>query len=64
MATVIGSGLEHRPHKSLHEAIHGHDQIVAVIAEHAAERARELEARREEADHAELPGGAAGPGTV
>lgn len=61
--TVIDQAEEHPPHHDLSHAIRGHAGIMAVIAEHAAERARELQARREAAGGGDMAGSPAGTGT-
>lgn len=64
MATVIAHGVEHKPAHHLGHAVRGHAQIVAVIAEHAAAKAAELEQIREERHVADMDGRQAGPGAV
>ena len=63
MATIITERLGHAPHEYLSKAIHGHAEIVAVIAEHAAHHAAEIEARRQEVARAELERRSSGAGT-
>lgn len=52
------------PEHDLRRVVHGHAELVALIAEHARKHAREAVAAAEARDHADMAGSAAGTGTM